>query len=222
MNNAQRRYLIGFAFCLLAAVGTLYFARDQERILSLYGPSPQSITVADLAAKGFGDNIWVELTEVEPGNEFVIEKGTTTKTVWVPAFPAGQAESAAEIQVLLRTRKAFSEADIEDRFTGRQTFQGAVVNPVELDSREAFRPLLGERYPKKKLASTIWVVDIDDDDGPPSPHWAVGFHTAAIGLGTTALICCLAFVGEVARREREAKTPPAVPSVPSWSGHVWR
>src|SRR5262245_47356009 len=86
---------------LLAAVGAYFVAREQGRIRLLYGDAPQTITLAQLAEKGYGNNVWVDLTEVEllPGYVSESRKGALS-AVWVAACAKGQAEEAREIKVI--------------------------------------------------------------------------------------------------------------------------
>ena len=67
--------------------------------------------------------------------------------VWVPAFPRGEADKATPIQVLLRSTKSKSDADIAQHFAGRTKFRGAVINPILLKPYEPYRPLLQKTYP---------------------------------------------------------------------------
>ena len=162
MSQTQKILWLCCLLGLLGAGGAYYLGKEQDRIRSLYGPAPQPLTVADLAAKGYGDNIWLDLTNVELGKKYVIEtrKGSMS-AVWVPAFPRGQAEKAQTIQVILRSTKCKSDADIAEHFGGRTTFCAAVTNPILLKPYEPYRPLLQQTYPSAMLAPTIWEVDID-------------------------------------------------------------
>jgi hypothetical protein len=186
---SRKTLLTIFALASLAAVGAYFLGREQDRIRSLYGTQPHTLTVAELAEKGYGNGIWLDLTEVELGKRFVVEtrKGTQT-AVWVPAFPKGQANKAKTIQVILRSTRCKTEADMQQHFAGKTSFRGAVTNPILLKPYEPYRPLLQEQYPTLALAPTIWEVDIDYTD-KPSPQWAMGFYIAAAGLGVVGTLC---------------------------------
>jgi hypothetical protein len=187
--RSQRYLATGFVLGALAAVGAFFLGWEQDRIRSLYGPRPQTITLAELAARGYGKNVWLDLTDAEPGPSFVVESRNGSLTaVWVPAFPRGQAAQARSIQVILRSTRCKDEADIARHFEGRSKFRGSVINPVLLRPHDSYRPLLREHYPGHELPPTIWEVDIDDA-GPPSPQWAAGFYAAAVGLAVVGLIC---------------------------------
>ena len=205
---SRKGLLVVFALACLAAVGAYFLGREQDRIRSLYGAKPHTLTVAELAEKGYGDNIWLDLTEVELGKSFVVEtrKGTQT-AVWIPAFPRGKAGQAKTIQVILRSTRSRTEADINQRFANRTSFRGAVTNPTLLKPYEPYRPLLQQQYPKLALAPTIWEVDIDYTERPSS-QWATGFYIAAVGLGVIGTLCGVggAFGFSSGRR---AANPPA-------------
>jgi hypothetical protein len=178
-----------FALTVLAAIGAYFLGREQERIRSLYGASPHTLTVAELAEQGYGDNIWLDLTDVELGKAYVVEtrKGSIS-AVWFPAFPKGQAAQAKSIQVVLRSTRCKSEAEIRQRFAGRSSFRGAVTNPILLKPYEPYRPLFQETYRSLALAPTVWEVDIDYTE-KPSTQWATGFYAAAAGLGVIGMLC---------------------------------
>ena len=174
--------------CLVLAAGAHFIAREQERIRSKFGDAPQAITVAQLAEHGYGDNVWVDLTDVEllPNHVIQTRKGTIS-AVWVPALPRGQAENAQEIKVILRSSHCQSEAEIDQKFLHRASYRGAVINPLLLQPYDPYRPLLQEAYPNLKLAPMIWEVDIDSNK--PSEKWAAGFHVAATALGIIGVLC---------------------------------
>jgi hypothetical protein len=179
---------------LLVAVGAFFIGREQDRIRSLYGEAPQTISLAQLAEKGYGDNVWVDLTDVELVPKYVTEsrKGTIS-AVWVAAFPKGQAEKSREIKVILRSTRCKSEGEIAQKFQPRPVYRGAVINPTLLQPHDPYRPLLQEQFPKLQLAPTIWEVDVDYLD-KPSEKWAFGFYVAAAVLGLIGVICGVAGV----------------------------
>src|SRR5262245_49034039 len=111
--SSSRKALVTIAIvCLLAAGGGYFVAREQDRIRSLYGDAPQTITLAQLAEKGPGNNVWVDLTEVELLPGYVTESyKCALKAVWVAAIPKGRAEKPREIKVILRSTKIKSEQE---------------------------------------------------------------------------------------------------------------
>src|SRR5262245_28975646 len=188
----SRKALVTIAvICLFAAGGGYFVAREQDRIRSLYGDAPQTITLAQLAEKGCGDNVWVDLTEVEllPGYVTESRKGTLS-AVWAAAVPKGQAEKAREIKVVLRSTRCKSEQEIPEKFKRRAVYRGAVINPTLFQPHDPYRPLLQAKFPKLQLASTIWEVDIDSVK--PSEKWASGFYTA------TGVLASLGVLGGIA------------------------
>ena len=189
----SRKALVTIAvICLFAAGGGYFVAREQDRIRSLYGDAPQTITLAQLAEKGPGDNVWVDLTEVEllPGYVTESRKGTLS-AVWVAAVPKGQAGKAREIKVVLRSTKCKGEQEIPEKFKPRTAYRGAVINFTLFTPHDPYRPLLQAKFPKLQLAPTIWEVDIDYLN-KPSEKWASGFYTA------TGVLACLGVMGGLA------------------------
>jgi hypothetical protein len=188
MSKSRSGLLWTAACCLLLAVGACFLAREQQRIRSLYGDAPQKITLEQLAEKGWGENVWVDLTDVEmlPGYVVKTRKGTVS-VVWVAALPRGQAEKAQEIKVILRSTRCKSEAEIPEKFQPRASYVGAVINPTLLWPHDPYRPLLAAQFPNLKLAPTIWEVDIDYTK--PSERMATGFYIATGALAFIAFCC---------------------------------
>jgi len=174
--------------CLLLAVGAYFLAGEQQRIRSKFGDAPQKIGLAQLAEKGCGDNVWVDLTEVEllPAHVVQTRKGSIS-AVWVAVLPKAEAAKAQEIKVILRSTRVRSEAEIPQKFEPRASYRGAVINPLLLSPHDPYRPLFREAFPNLKLASTIWEVDIDYDK--PSEKWASGFFIAAGALAVIGVVC---------------------------------
>jgi hypothetical protein len=200
-----------FVLAVLASVGAYFLGREQERIRSLYGTSPHALTVAELAEKGYGDSIWLDLTDVELGKAYVVEtrKGSI-QAVWFPAFPKGKAAQVKSIQVVLRCTHCKSDAEILQRFAGRSSFRGAVTNPILLKPYEPYRPLFQEKYPSLALAPTVWEVDIDYTD-KPSSKWATGFYAAAAGLGVIGTLCGIGGVLGFTPGKRPTRLPSGDP-----------
>lgn len=192
MSGSRKTLATTAVVCLLAAVGAFFLAREQDRIRSLYGDAPQPITLAQLAEKGYGNNVWVDLTEVEVLPVYITEsrKGTLS-VVWAAAFPKGQADKAREIKVILRSTRCNSEQEIPEKFKPREVYRGAVINPTLLTPHDPYRPLLQEKFPNLQLAPTIWEVDIDYLD-KPSEKWASGFYMATGVLALIGVVCGIA------------------------------
>jgi hypothetical protein len=190
---------------LLLAVGAFFLAREQERIRSLYGEAPQTITLEQLAEKGYGDNIWVDLTDVELIPKFVVnERKGSISAVWAAALPKGQADTAKEIRVILRSTRCRSDKEIVQKFEPRDAYRGAVINPTLLWPHDPYRRPLKEALPNLQLAKTIWEVDIDYTK--PSDKWAFGFYVASgvltfIGVVCGAAWCLLITSGPAVRND---------------------
>jgi hypothetical protein len=193
MAKSHKGLLWTAVSCLLLAVGAYFLGREQDRIRSLYGDAPQRITEAQLAEKGYGNNIWVDLTDVELLPECVVQtrKGTMS-AVWFAAVPKGQADTAREIKVILRSTRCKSDAEIAEKFRPRESYRGAVINPILFQPHDPYRPLLAEALPNLQLAPTIWEVDIDYLE-KPSEKWASGFYTATGVLAFIGVICGIAW-----------------------------
>jgi hypothetical protein len=193
MATSNKGLLWAAVSCLLVAVGAYFLAREQERIRSLFGEAPQRITEAQLAEKGYGDNIWVELTDVDLLPRYVVQtrKGSMS-AVWFAAVPKGQADEAREIKVVLRSTRCKSEAEIAEKFQPRASYRGAVINPILFAPHDPYRPLLEEAFPNLRLAATIWEVDIDYLE-KPSEKWASGFYAAAGILAFVGVVCGVAW-----------------------------
>jgi hypothetical protein len=188
MSKRSKKLWTGCVLALLGAVGAYFLGREQDRIRSYYGDAPQTVTLADLATKGVGHNVWLDLTQVELGPNFVIEyRRGKMNAVWVPAFPRGQAHQAKTIQVILRSTRCRNDADIAERFTGKASFRGAVIKPTLLTPYDPYRPLLQQQYPALALAPTIWEVDIDYTE-KPSERWALGCYAAALALAVAGVL----------------------------------
>ena len=128
---------------------------------------------------------------MELGKSLVIQtrKGSMS-TVWVPAFRRGEAGTARTIQVVLRSTRCRSDADIAERFAKRTTFRGGVINPTLFQPYDPYRPLLQKNYPGMELAPTIW--EVGRRDTKPSPQLATGFsHRGAwaCSASSAAWVC---------------------------------
>lgn len=200
MSKTQKYLLTGTVLGLLAAAGAYFLGREQDRIRSLYGDAPQKISLAQLAEKGYGDNIWVDLTDVELGQKYVTEtrKGSIS-AVWVPAFPKGLGGKTNEIKVVLRTTRSKTDQEIAEKFKPRPAYRGAVINPILLQPHDPYRAMMQEQFPTATLAPTIWEVDIDYLD-KPTPEWAAGFYTATWVLAGVGVLCGFAWVASLVMR----------------------
>src|SRR5258708_895711 len=117
MAKSRQGLLWAGICCFLLAVGAYFLAREQERIRSKFGNAPQKITLAQLSENGYGDNIWVDLTDVDllPKQVVQTRKGNIS-AVWAAALPQGQADKAQQINVILRSTRCKDEQEIAQKF----------------------------------------------------------------------------------------------------------
>lgn len=129
---------------------------------------PQTLSAAELAARGPGNNAHVVLTNYDLCDNFVYETSTkfggSWKKVWVPIVPSGQG-CGAQIQIILTDTTVKSPEQLAT-LGGR--VQGLVINKVaSLGSKE--KKLLSETYPGVDF-SRVWIVHNGRQTWSP---WAV-------------------------------------------------
>jgi hypothetical protein len=73
---------------------------------------PQTLTAADLAANGPGDNHHVSLTDYELGEPVVVPTGQT-HVLWFPVYARGQARAGGPPRILFRSRMCDTQAEID-------------------------------------------------------------------------------------------------------------
>lgn len=182
--------------CLLA-VGAGFYGFKELRLGGVAKKEAQSISCADLAEKGPGDNAHVVMKDgVLLSNSFVYEerRGKWT-TVFIPAVPVAelatwerQEDGSLRVpknirfRVIVKSSKVTSEAEA-DRFGQQETVKGVVINEISsLDSET--KKLLAESYPGTDLDS-CWI--LEHDRSLPSAGTAIG----AIGGGVLLLLFSL-------------------------------
>ncbi len=147
---------------LVGGVGLLMVAFVEGRLMGAASDKPQTLTLAQLAAHGPGNNAHVIITYFVPCENFVYEyKGVQSnwQRVYVPVMPltpdmqarlgAGpmgkQTIPAGSIRVIVQSSNVHSEADMAKIFD-KPTIQGTVVNSIlSLDSKA--QKLLRDSYP---------------------------------------------------------------------------
>ena len=161
---------------MLVIGGVLLFFGGQEVILSSKAKSePQRISLADLIARGPGDNIYLELSGLTPTLENSVVEYKKSRgggeqkltKIWMPAVPGnavaapnaapagpgglpfgGPANGQAKTRGAVQIvlyRKITSEAEAA-ALAGRGTYRGMIVNDIEsLGSEE--RNLLTQGFP---------------------------------------------------------------------------
>ncbi|MGA2496217.1 MAG: hypothetical protein ABSH20_00665 [Tepidisphaeraceae bacterium] len=142
----------------------IYLAFEERRLAQFAKSAPSTITCADLAAKGPGDNAYVTLTEYELGSNFVYETGSKMNSGWtlvyVPAVPKHdlnplpQSKGVVHPRVIIKSNAVETESDLP-RIAGR--LEGMVINEIRSLSGQQKRLLL-ESYPGTNL-DTCWIVE---------------------------------------------------------------
>lgn len=171
------------AIVLLVAGGfALYFGYREWKLSSLAKSAPQRISMADLAARGPGDNIWVDLTDVRLVLEqTVVEtKNGRTNYAWIPAVPAGDVGAFAPggKRVVVGTNRA-GDDQLRD-LVHQTTLRGMIVNATDsLGSEE--RKLLNEGMPGVDAGSCYFL-----RIGKEPTSSAV--HSALLGGGALSLL----------------------------------
>src|SRR5215831_8951259 len=117
MAKSHKGLLVASICCVLLAVGAFFMAREQERIRSKFGDAPQKISAAQLADRGYGNNVWVDLTDVELLPQYVVQtRNGNIFAAWAAVVPKGAAQKTKEIKVILRTSHCKTESEIEQKF----------------------------------------------------------------------------------------------------------
>jgi Zn-finger nucleic acid-binding protein len=159
--------------CLILG-GILFFIGWQKKTLAGLGlATPQDIRVADLAAKGPGNNIHVRVTDLEFGLNYVFEeKNKRWTTVWIPLFPTG-ADLKGQPKVLLKTYKASGPPEV-DQMAMRKQVQGVITNSIHsLGSKELAE--LRKSYPGADF-NNVYI--LEDGETIPSSGTVLAFLLA--------------------------------------------
>ena len=156
-------------------------------------PEPQSMTLAELAKDGFGDNAHVVLTDFELLlDETVYETeglSTTWEKVWIPMVPAGLDEQPSSISVLLESTDVKGEQGLV-ALAEVEKIQGVVDVLYGLGSEE--RELFEESFPEANLDDCLVVTQVELGHRElPATFWlvlmVVGFSILFVSL------CILAY-----------------------------
>lgn len=129
-KNYKQGILIfaAIAFCCatlpLGILGYLDYS-----LLSRGKETPQRITAADLAAKGPGDNIHLEVVEFRLSQSYVFEEENGRwDRVWIGLLPIDQQEEGP-VRVMLRSDSAKSEGDLKT-LEDRGALRGVIVDSI--------------------------------------------------------------------------------------------
>lgn len=146
---------------LLSVGGVLLFIGQREwRLASLAGSIPQRMTLAELADRGPGNNIFIELSDVcllperaiicTVSHNFGPEQW---EYVWIPATSRERPgfANAPPVKVIVGTNSCRDETQL-DGFCQKTTLQGLIVNETDSLNKEE-RKLLNEGLPSVDVAS---------------------------------------------------------------------
>ena len=193
--------------------GVILFFGGQEVILSSKARAePQRIALAELIARGPGDNIYLELSGLTPSLEDSVVEYEKSRTgggkekftkIWMPAIagnalppgnaPAGpggmfggrgQARALGGVQLVLY-RKITSEADAM-QLARRGTYRGMIINDIEsLGSQE--RKLLNEGFPGTNW-DRCYIFEVDREPASPAKKIGLLVGGAIVALAGLAWI----------------------------------
>jgi hypothetical protein len=158
MNRQFEGFLILVILVGLTAGGIVGWLGWQQRLLLEQGSAtPQQIRLADLAAKGPGNNIHVMVTDYVFGPLPVIEKKRGQwNRVWIPLYPAGQKENPADIKVIVRSFNLHNDAELA-QFYQQKAFTGVITNSIySMGSGEVSE--LKKGYPGANF-NDVWMID---------------------------------------------------------------
>jgi hypothetical protein len=153
---------------VFVGVALLVVAVVEGRLMGAASATPQTLSLAQLAANGYGDNAHVILTDFFPGDNFVYEyRGSQSRweSVYVPVVPltpqlrarlgpgamGRQAIPPGSIRVIVHSSRVHSQTDLPTVF-GAPTIQGTVVNSIRSLGSET-QKLLRDSYPGTDFGS---------------------------------------------------------------------
>jgi hypothetical protein len=183
-------------------------------------PGRQSITAADLAARGPGDRHAVLLTDVEMGEPIIVGQGNNGYLdVWFPVFPAppeqppGRGRRPAKAapkdapRIFVRVTDSLPSKSDSDGYRHRSEVIGTVINGLPGQDAQ-LPPEVAAAYPKAG-AATVWHVRAEGVWKERAVFWAAAataaFAVLGLWLGATGL------TGRPAgNRVRDTRRLPAV------------
>jgi hypothetical protein len=193
-GNPQKNRFFA-ALLLVVGILSLFFGQREWRLASRAKSTPQKMTVAQLAANGPGDNIYVELTDVSLRPDLaVIEKhgkiGTNEDTwqwtfAWIPAESGNSFGRLGRGQIkVLFGCKCHDEWQLKS-FCSHSKYTGLVVNATDSLGADE-RKLLNEGLHGFDAASCYY---FRDGQSPAS----AGFQMLLLGGGGLSLVLGLMF-----------------------------
>jgi hypothetical protein len=175
---------------VIGAVG-LIFGFNEWRLSRSTKAEPQTISCADLIAKGPGDNGHVIVTDFALlTDSFVVEGGSQNSPTWkramVPMVPKSQATAAnpsKSFRVILDTHKVTTETELV-ALAKEDKIQGTIVNDVKSLDAET-QKLLKNSYSGTDFSSCLI---LDHGRRPSSPL----FWGGALAGGALSLVALVA------------------------------
>jgi hypothetical protein len=189
MNERLKGALILVALGGLVGGGIVGFLGYQEWIiLSRGSPQPQRIRLADLTAKGPGDNVHVEVTDFSWGENCVTEeKHGKWNRVWIPIFPGGAANQG-QVRALVKTFSVADEGQLRQMLR-RPTVTGVIDNVIpghSLGSAEIAE--LKKGYPNVDVGTLLVIAEGKTFPSPEKVYLLLGIGGGLLVLGLAAVI----------------------------------
>jgi hypothetical protein len=127
----------------------------------VHKPGPQTMTAAELIARGPDRGHAVSLTDVELGEPIVIDRGPgAAPDVWIPIYPAragrGKRSPTDMPRILYHTRDSLSPEAVVDRFRKGADLTGTVMNRLPGGELE-LPPAVLAAHPQINPAGTWYV-----------------------------------------------------------------
>lgn len=182
--KSKRKAIFALGILIFFCIASLLFvlAANEQSILSGGSPVPHRTTLADLIARGPGTNKHLELTDFYFGKPYIYtSKLVEFQEVYVPLFPAGAPENAANLRLLLwirndrnsNERLILSEDDLDqfiaDLNRNPRSVTGVLRQPIakvrELTAQaypgtdtQSLQILWDRRFPDQQSADLFWVL----------------------------------------------------------------
>jgi hypothetical protein len=189
---------IGVALAVLGGLA-IYQGAKQLSLAAGSSRTPQDITLADLIARGPGDNRYVRVRDFCAESHYVAvgKKNDVIKDAYVPLRPAGEETAGGPRVAILKTTSMSAQW-----FAPKGPLEGMVTS-ASLNGLA--REKLREKYPGTDFKD---VVVIEGGERPPAPREGWGY----VGLGVVLLLPLVgmfAFALLKDRRDRKAAEPLA-------------
>jgi hypothetical protein len=125
--------LAGSALCPLIGTFILFIASALSDVAAVGRPTPQPLTLAELIARGPGDNAHVELTDFQFGKPIIEQRGQQWRWVWLPLEPAGKKAPGGR-PVFLQLGDSPDQARLDQVFTQKTltALVGSSLPPTSL------------------------------------------------------------------------------------------